>query len=323
MRAPNPNPSDDGRAFAEQHCLPSLKKLQNADGGWGFLPSSQSRVEPSTWALLALREFSSDSEYGEAIACAVRFLHSAQLPDGSWPSAPYQQQGTWVTALATWALQSHEESQPTVLRGLRWLIDERPGDSGRWRRLLRRLIADKNVVGHDEAYFGWSWTHGTASWVEPTSYALLALRHVPVSLFTEKLQRRLRVAKAMLCDRMCPGGGWNCGNPMVYGVPGEPQVGPTVWALLALGEKTGSPQIQQSLDWLEKNGPTVSSPASLALTQIGLNAYGRPTWMVRPVLRDLCASDAGISNVLALAWSTLAMSETRGWLKPGDMVSES
>ena len=29
----------------------------------------------------------------------------------------------------------------------------------------------------------------------------------------------------MLYDRMCPGGGWNCGNPKVYGVAGEPLVG--------------------------------------------------------------------------------------------------
>ena len=41
----------------------------------------------------------------------------------------------------------------------------------------------------------------------------------------------------MLYDRMCPGGGWNCGNPMVYGVPGEALIVPTVWALLALRDE--------------------------------------------------------------------------------------
>ena len=70
-------------------------------------------------------------------------------------------------------------------------------------------------------------------------------------------------------------GGWNCGNPMVYGVPGEPQVSSTVWALLALSEHPERPEVQKSLDWLQGKLNSIHSPASLALALMAMNAYGR------------------------------------------------
>ena len=113
---------------------------------------------------------------------------------------------------------------------------ERPADSRAWRRFLRRfwVACVEHAVAQNDAYYGWSWTPDTASWVEPTSYAFLVLRRFAPRDASAAFRDRLRVAESMLLDRMCPGGGWNCGNPMVYGAPGEAQIGPTVWALLAL-----------------------------------------------------------------------------------------
>jgi hypothetical protein len=118
---------------------------------------------------------------------------------------------------------------------------------------------------------------------------------------------------------MCPGGGWNCGNPMVYGVPGEAQIGPTVWALLALREDSKRPEIQESLNWLENHWHSVSSPGSLALAEIGLISYGRETSSIRSALRDSYASDALFWSIPVVAWSAFAMSGTQKWLKgPGE-----
>ena len=115
----------------------------------------------------------------------------------------------------------------------------------------------------NESYFGWSWTAGTASWVEPTSYAMVCLRATRAEVLPATAERRLRVGEALLFDRMCPGGGWNCGNPMVYGVPGEPQVASTVWAFSRQGHPD-RPEVQQSVRWLEGKLPSIQSPASLA-----------------------------------------------------------
>ena len=113
------------------------------------------------------------------------------------------------------------------------------------------FVARKKVGTQNESYFGWSWTIGTASWVEPTSYAIISMRATPPEWMSAAAKRRLRIGEAMLFDRMCPGGGWNCGNPMVYGVPGEPQVSSSVWALLALREHPERPEVQKSLEWLQ------------------------------------------------------------------------
>jgi hypothetical protein len=118
----------------------------------------------------------------------------------------------------------------------------------------------------------------------------------------------------MLLDRMCPGGGWNCGNPKVYGVAGQPQVGPTVWALIALRENSKRIENCQSLDWLENTQDKLESTESLALAHIGLGLYGRSNTASGERLRMLAESKKSPQTVLAAAWTALAFSEPRRWL---------
>lgn len=302
-------------SFFEEVCLPYLRAAQNPDGGWGFRSGSQSRIEPTAWALIALVRAFPANDSAEAVALGLRFLSGSQLPDGSWPAAAGQCQGAWVTSLACWAFLSANENREALLRGLSWLAAERPGDSGAWWRLLRRIAGDKKVSSQNQSYWGWSWTSGTASWVEPTAYALLVLRAAPRDLLPEVSDRQ-RLAEAMLFDRMCPGGGWNCGNPMVYGVAGEPQVSTTVWALLALREHTNRTEIQQSLAWLEKNWSRIQSPESLALTQIALNAFDRGNSEFSATLKRLYQPESIAWSVPVAAWSALAISGPKFWLQP-------
>ena len=90
--------------FVERVCLPLLLDSQNTDGGWGFRPGTQSRVEASAWALIALRTCGSLQAAAEPTARGFRFLQATQLPEGSWPTAPASREGAWVTSLACWAL---------------------------------------------------------------------------------------------------------------------------------------------------------------------------------------------------------------------------
>lgn len=303
-------------SFFEEVCLPYLRAAQNPDGGWGFRSGAQSRIEPTAWALIALdRAFSADV-CGGAIARGFRFLQDSQLPDGSWPAANGQGQGSWVSSLACWAFLSANENRDALKRGLSWLAAERPGDSGAWWRFIRSFTSDKKISSQNQSYWGWSWTSGTASWVEPTAYALLVLRASPKEFLPAKAADRMKLAEAMLFDRMCPGGGWNCGNPMVYGVPGEPQVSTTVWSLLALRDHTTRTEIQQSLAWLEKNWSRIQSPASLALTQIALNAFHRAHSEFSATLEQLYQPDAVAWSIPVAAWSALAMSSSKFWLQP-------
>jgi hypothetical protein len=136
----------------------------------------------------------------------------------------------------------------------------------------------------------------------------------PVESSSRDVQQRQELAEKMLYDRMCPGGGWNCGNPRVYGVAGEPLVGPTVWALLALRAHPERQENQISLDWLAQNWMKIQSPGSLALAQIALEAYGKPIREIRSALVELYARGEFAWTVLVAAWTALAMSEKMNWL---------
>jgi hypothetical protein len=306
----------DVASFVPKNCLPYLRVAQNDDGGWGFTQGLESRVEPTAWCVLALHEFSEGPGVDEAAVRGLRYLERTQLQDGSWPATPGQEQGSWTTAPACWALLAHrEQAQERLDRGLNWLLKTTPGDAGVWWRLVRRLTAKRSVSSQSDQLYGWSWTQGTASWVEPTAYALIVLRCAPEKLLSHDARKRISIAQKMLLDRMCPGGGWNCGNPMVYGVAGEPQVVPTVWALLALRD-SGTPECKKSLDWLEANRGEVQSLASLALTKIGLDALGRSD----PNLENSLAAsfrdkDISVVNVPSVAWTALAMSNKQKWLR--------
>jgi len=303
-------------SFVQRVCLPLLLKSQNQDGGWGFHPGSESRVEPTCWALLALSNSSSSQATQEFSAKAIRFLRSAQLPDGSWPATPGERIGCWVTSLACWTLSLDKSANDATAAGLKWLCEDWPRDSSLWSRFLRKLLPGPSLAPHNEAYRGWGWTVGTSSWVEPTSLALLALKSAPAALLPVGAGRRRRLAEALLYDRMCPGRGWNCGNPMIYGVAGEPLVIPTVWALLALRGNPQRSENAQSLSWLQNELDKIQGPASLALAQICLELYGRNRPENGQHLRDFYGKNEFLQNIPVIAWVCLALERTQGW--PGN-----
>jgi hypothetical protein len=298
--------------FVSSVCLPFLHANQNSDGGWGFHPGSESRVEPTSWAVLALGEPGPPHKARQA---GFRFLRKMQLPDGSWPSSATQTVGCWATSLASWALLTDPESEAAVAAGLRWICQDWPRGVNFLQRMIRKAARRKKVSLQNDLLRGWGWTPGTASWVEPTAFALLALDRAAKELVPPEAGRRRELAKAMLFDRMCPGGGWNCGNPVVYGVPGDPLVEPTVWALLALRDEANRPEHRMSLAWLEKIVSEVLGAGSLALARICLETYGRRWPTNAPDVRDLYPRNEFLESVSVMAWTCLALSPRRGWPK--------
>jgi hypothetical protein len=312
--------SNPESSFVESVCLPFLRNAQNADGGWGFRPDSQSRAESTCWALQALIG-SSGPETSEGVARGFQFLRAAQLPDGSWPSTPEEKAGCWVTSLACWVLLSEGNSAKAVATGLHWLCQDWPRDSTLWRRFVGSFSSQRHVFPINNSYRGWGWTPRTSSWVEPTSFALLALELAPSDLVPPTTQRRRQLAEAMLCDRMCPGGGWNCGNPSVYGVAGDALVVPTAWALLALRSHPQRSENILSLGWLERNIASIQGAGSLALARISLETYGRTWPNEAPRFHDLYGKSEFLQSIQVTAWTCLALSAPRNWLAPGLKVS--
>jgi hypothetical protein len=199
-------------------------------------------------------------------------------------------------------------AQNAVERGLRWLLNEWPAESTLWWRVRQALFSSRETR-QNSSLCGWNWTPGTASWVEPTAHALLFLRSLPAKMYSSQGAKRRQLAERMLYDRICPGGGWNSGNPLVYGVAGVPRVGPTVWALLALRDDAERAEIQMSLDWLQGAYGTIHGPASLALAHRCLAAYGRRVPPLAPALDELYPRNRFFENVLTNAWIILALNQ--------------
>jgi hypothetical protein len=306
------NPPHDPLGFTGA-CFSLLNQMQNSEGGWGFHSGGQSNVEATCWGARALSS-SSDARDREAIQKAFEYLQRAQHSDGSWPACAENSAGSWVTSLACSVLSGAPKAASSVRSGLRWLADDFPRDSSPLQRFVRKLLPGSQLSEQSDAFRGWGWTPRTSSWVEPTSFALMAFEDCERELLPPDSQKRRESAIALLYDRMCPAGGWNCGNPRVYGVDGEALLLPTCWALLALRRQPERPQRAKSVAWLQRGFANVKSASSYAVASITLAAYGilPPATTFDSARRD--PSELAAQSIHALAWSCLESDVRRIWL---------
>jgi hypothetical protein len=259
----------------------ALIKQELSGGGWSYRSStSQAALEPTCLALVALRWDSSPAR-----ALGIEFLLGMQNPDGSWPAfSGDDSEGSGLTALAVIALINNDEMALQTERGVEWLLRLK-GRESHWFWRWKFETTDTHVR-FDPNKFGWPWQPGTCSWVIPTALSMIALKQAFVCCKPDRVNFRIRRGEEMLLDRACPGGGWNAGNGVVYGVPLAPHPDATAIALLALGGEQSNGAIASGLDWLERRTGTCSAPWSFAWSILALDAYGRP---VEGLLARLCA----------------------------------
>src|ERR1700731_4263435 len=250
--------------------LPHIKGMPNASllarlllmrqlpsGGWSYLSSSQTSVEATSLAAMAL-----SSESSAASGSGIEQLLRLQRRDGGWPAFLGDSEGSWTTALALCALNEMTDFAGAREKAFHWLIAER-GREAHWFWRWKFKTADRNVH-FDPNKYGWPWISGSASWVIPTAFSVIAIKQFTVCNRTQVAERRIALGVEMLLDRACVDGGWNSGNSVVYGVPLRPHVEATAIALLALQDERRSEVIQRSLAWLNKNAASIYSVSSLA-----------------------------------------------------------
>jgi hypothetical protein len=310
----SPGPAGTRTGLLESVLIPQLTGAQNSDGGWGYHADRPSRVEPTSWALLALEKHDREA-HQEILERGRAWLRVSQMPDGAWPVYAGAREGSWATSFACLALLNDRASHGASARGIAWLCRELPREASWIWRLRYRLSGASKLLRQDPALHGWSWVPGTASWVEPTAYALILLANARgEELPGEAGQRRGR-AEAMLFDRMCPGGGWNLGNPEIYGVAGKPAVTPTSWALLALQGRGDRAEVRQSLGWLASVYGQIATAHSLSLAHLCLEAYGQPAAPLEPALARAYAANQFLDDVHVSALATLALVPGRDCLR--------
>ena len=255
--------------------------------------SEGAAVEPICLASLALRHNS-----GPELKNALRVLLGSQNGDGSWaPLLADEGDGCWTTALAVLVLVALGAAPERLRYAIRWLLEAR-GREANWFWRWKFKIIDTSVK-FDPSKYGWSWVPGTASWVIPTAVSIIALRQTRICQ-CHKLTERVALGTSMLLDRMCPGGGWNAGNGVAFGVPCTPYIDATAIALLALRGRENDPGTQDSLTWLANHLLPCPSPYSLAWGIIALAAYQQQD--VADDLLDRAA--ASLTSLIEKNWPT-------------------
>ena len=284
----------------------TLRSRQMKSGGWAYFDSVQESLEATCLAELALapERHANSSE-------AILFLLKSQLSDGGWPAFLGDSEGSWTTALALCTLNSTGDFTAAREKAFRWLYAER-GREGHWFWRWKFKTSDRNVRFDPDKY-GWPWVTGSASWVIPTAFSIIAIEQFTVCNRSEESEKRIHLGVEMLLDRACVDGGWNSGNSVVYGVPLRPHVEATAIALLALQDEQRIEMVQKSLSWLRQNVASVDSVSSLAWCILTLFVYQESVEPLKNRLATIMGDGREVRNNATLATALLA-------LKCGEMI---
>lgn len=280
----------------------ALRESQRADGGWSQGPTGPSASEATALAVLALGRDAN-------AARGVTWLLRAANPDGSWPATPEVPASSWMTAPAVLALADLHDGGEAAERGAIWLAGIAGKRPPLGTRLLQRLLAARGrEFDLDFSLTGWPWVAGTSSWVEPTAWAMLALRRTRAARLPW-VRQRLADAERLLLDRACPGGGWNYGNGRVLGEALWPYPDTTALALLALQPRREEPVVAEGVAAMRRMLGETDSGLAVALGILALQAHGDDVAPVRARLTGIHRRTKLLDEPRALALAALALDE--------------
>jgi uncharacterized protein (DUF362 family) len=245
--------------MALKQVIERLLKVRSADGGWSYVAGQPSHLEPTCLALIALQPY--QNEHSAIIQQGFAFLEQHAQTDGSYRLSRGRPQAAWTTSLVLFTKTVYERPKAELDRIAHRLLTLEG----------RSVKADPEFNGYldiDVSLVGWPWAEGTFSWVEPTSWACLALRRAG---FGDHL--RVQEGLRLLLDRAFDSGGANYGNRVILGKPTEPIPGPTSLLLLALQGLNDEPRIDAAKGYLRTHAVRATDLEHLAWIRLALKAH--------------------------------------------------
>lgn len=283
-----------------------LLNAQNEDGGWGAVKGKRSNTESTSFALMALKSLEKQA-FNRQTAAGLKWLLKRQKEDGSWSLNDASKQSSWTTPIAVLALLSFQDQRQHALKAAKWILTQKGRKPGWVASLLVQLSIIKKTTELDPFLSGWSWTAGAFSWVEPTSYSLMALKKLKRSLDGTNCEERIRQGEMLIYDRMCENGGWNYGNSKVLGEALWPYPDVTGLALIALQDRAASDVNQKSLRALENMMREAPSGTALSWGILCLALYNRDVEEWKKILVKSFEKTRFLSETKALALALLAV----------------
>jgi len=286
-----------------------LLEAQDERGGWPAAPAFPITTESTALGLLAI-SYSSEESSRLAANRARAWLQDRQRADGSWPHSDQVSHGNWATSLAVLALSRFPEEKAAADAGARWLLGQEGRAYGWLTKLIFLLFPERKAVELDADLIGWPWYPDTFSWIEPTSYSLIALKSRRPDLRGRRARVRIDEAERMILDRECQGGGWNYGNSRVLDEELWPYPDTTALALIALQDLRDSEAVERSLTVLEKMVQDRASVLGLALAILALQLHGRDVSPVRSLLAGHVEDEWLPADTRSLAFAALALDDS-------------
>ncbi|HZS48054.1 MAG TPA: prenyltransferase/squalene oxidase repeat-containing protein [Blastocatellia bacterium] len=280
-----------------------LIQSQNADGGWAYLPGRESSPEPTIYATLAIW-----SDEGKSKRAALRGLDwlAANCTSNGALRIPGHVEDHWTSLLYLIALIKLKQN-PTMQATVReWAL-----------KFESAPVNETEDVDLNGKLIGWGWVKMTFGWVEPTSYALIALK-----LADRRDHPRVAEGTNLLLDRACKDGGWNYGNREVLGQHLTSYLPTTALAAMALqGETDRQSIIDKGLDYLTREIERNQSALNLALTILCFDVYGRETDKYKNLLNARQMPDGSwMGNAHLTAVAALSLDTTdQSKIKAGGM----
>jgi hypothetical protein len=285
-----------------------LLGAQNKDGGWGAVKGKRSNTESTSFALMALKSLDG-KPFDRQVTTGLKWLRRHQKDDGSWPLNDALAKSSWTTPIAALALLPFQDQREHALRAAKWILTQE-GRKPRWiGTLLFRLSLISKTVELDPYLSGWSWTAGAFSWVEPTSYSLMALKKLRPSLVGTNCDERIRQGEMLIYDRMCENGGWNYGNSKVLGEALWPYPDVTAVALIALQDRAEREANQTSLRALYAMMREAASGAALGWGILGLTLYNQDVREWKRILVNIFEKTRFLGETKPLALAVLALAD--------------
>jgi uncharacterized protein (DUF362 family) len=284
--------------------LDELVRHSHPDGGWGYAPGQPPQLEPTCLGLMALAL--QPERCAAPIAAARAFLARAAQPDGSYRPVGGRDEAVWPTALALFVQAALGDPAGKLTRTAGFLLG------------LRGQVPESPEAGElhdiDLMLTGWPWAEKNFSWVEPTSWACLALRKVG-----QGNHPRVADGLRLLLDRAMDDGGVNYGNRTVLGKRTDPIPGPTALMLLAL-QGHDHPRVEPAVRYLVQQLETADLE-HLCWGKLALDVYRHVDGVEAALRRVDAALHAGIArraqtpwlrpNLLRLALVVLALGADR------------
>ncbi len=237
-----------------------LAALVQPDGGWGYQAGQAMHLEPTCLALLALA--GERGKYDARVTAALTAVETHRQPDGTYRLLRGRPQAIWTTSLV--AFTRHVLARDSA--NLPLTVAQLLAVEG------RVVKADAEVadihIDIDLGLVGWPWAEANFSWVEPTSWACVALRAAG-----KGDHPRVAEGQRLLLDRAFASGGANYGNRMILGKPTEPIPGPTAVMLLALQGVGDEPKVEAAKGYLRVHAANTTDLEHLAWAKLALAVH--------------------------------------------------